>query len=97
MGLAVLPPMRIEEVTVTNRLGLHARACAKVVEVASRFHCEVSLSVGGRRASARSIIAVMLLSASVGSVVRLEVDGPDEARAMREVAALFLDGFGERK
>jgi phosphocarrier protein HPr len=87
--------MRIQEVVVINRRGLHAWACAKVVEVASRFRCDVSLIVGGRRASARNIIAVMLLSASVGSVVRLEVDGPDEARAMREVAALFNGGFGE--
>jgi phosphocarrier protein HPr len=88
--------MLIQEVVVRNRLGLHAWACAKVVEVASRFRCEVSLAVGARRASARSIIAVMLLSASVGSVVRLETDGPDEARAMREVTALFQEGFGER-
>jgi phosphocarrier protein HPr len=88
--------MLIQEVVVRNRLGLHAWACAKVVEVASRFRCEVFLAVGARRASARNIIAVMLLSASVGSVVRLETDGPDEARAMREVAALFQEGFGER-
>jgi phosphocarrier protein HPr len=88
--------MRIEEVTVTNRLGLHAWACARIVEVASRFRSDVSLIVGGRRASARNIIALMLLSASVGSVVRLEVEGADEARAMREVAALFDSGFGDR-
>jgi phosphocarrier protein HPr len=88
--------MLIQEVVVSNRLGLHAWACAKVVEVASRFQCEVSLAVGARRASARNIIAVMLLSASVGSVVRLETDGPDEARAMREFVALFHEGFGER-
>ena len=88
--------MRIEEVIITNRLGLHAWACAKIVEVASRFRSEVSLIVGGRRASARSIITLMLLSASVGSVVRLEVEGSDEARAMREVKALFDSGFGDR-
>jgi phosphocarrier protein HPr len=89
--------MLIQEVVVSNRLGLHAWACAKVVEIASRFRCEVTLIAGGRRASARSIVAVMLLSASMGNVVRLEADGPDEARAMREVAALFHEGFGERR
>ena len=56
----------------------------------------VSLSVKGKRASARNIVAVMLLTASVGSTVRIEIDGPDEAEAMREIAALFHDGFGER-
>ena len=50
----------------------------------------------GRRASARNIVAVMLLTASVGATVRIEVDGPDEAEAMRAIAALFHDGFGER-
>jgi phosphocarrier protein len=50
----------------------------------------------GKRASARNIVAVMLLTASVGTTVRLEIDGPDEAEAMRAIAALFHDGFGER-
>ena len=88
--------MQIYELAITNRLGLHARACAKVVRIASRFRCNVSLVVKGRRASARNIVAVMLLTASVGTTVRLEVDGPEEVVAMREIAALFHDGFGER-
>jgi phosphocarrier protein HPr len=88
--------MQIYEVAITNRLGLHARACAKIVAIASRFHCNTSIVVKGRRASARSIIAVMLLSASFGTTVRLEVDGPEEDLALREIAALFHDGFGER-
>jgi phosphocarrier protein HPr len=87
--------MQIHEVAVTNRSGLHARACAKIVHIATRFRCEVSLIVNGRRANARNIIAVLLLSASVGSLVRVEIDGPDEAGAMREIAALFHSGFGE--
>ena len=78
------------------RLGLHARACARIVHIASRFHCNVSLVVKGRRASARNIVPVMLLTASVGTTVRVETDGPDEVAAMREIAALFHDGFGER-
>ena len=88
--------MQIYELAIINPLGLHARACAKLVKIASRFRCTVSLVVKGRRVSARNILAVMLLGASVGSTVRLETDGPDEAVAMREIAALFQDGFGER-
>jgi len=83
-------------ISIINPLGLHARACARIVKIASRFRSNVSLTVKGRRASARSIVAVMLLTASVGATVRVEVDGPDEVEAMREIAALFHDGFGER-
>jgi phosphocarrier protein HPr len=88
--------MQIRSIAIINPLGLHARACAKIVKISSRFRSNVSLVVKGKRASARNIMAVMLLSASVGTTVRLEVEGPDEAEAMREIAALFHDGFGER-
>ena len=83
-------------VSIINPLGLHARACARIVKISSKFRSTVSLHVRGRRASARNIMAVMLLTASVGTTVRIEVDGPDEAEAMREIARLFHDGFGER-
>jgi phosphocarrier protein HPr len=88
--------MQIRSIAIINPLGLHARACAKIVQISSRFRSNVSLVVKGKRASARNIMAVMLLTASVGTTVRLEVEGPDEAEAMREIAALFHDGFGER-
>ena len=88
--------MQTRSIPIINRLGLHARACARIVQIASRFRSNVSLVVKGKRASARNIVAVMLLTASVGTTVRIEVDGPDEVEAMREVAALFHDGFGER-
>ncbi|MEO6564746.1 MAG: HPr family phosphocarrier protein [Casimicrobiaceae bacterium] len=88
--------MQTRSVPIINRLGLHARACARIVQIASRFRSNVSLVVKGKRASARNIVAVMLLTASVGTTVRLEVDGPDEVEAMKEIAALFHDGFGER-
>ena len=87
--------MRSREVAVVNSQGMHARACGRIVQLASRFRCEVSLVVRGRRASARNLVAVMLLAASVGTVVRLEAEGPDEAGALQELAALFQDGFGE--
>jgi phosphocarrier protein len=83
-------------VAVVNPQGLHARACARIVAIASKFRSTVSLTVRGRRASARNIVAVMLLTAAMGASVRIEVEGPDEAEAMREIAALFHDGFGER-
>jgi len=94
-GLRCLMLTRI--VSVVNPLGLHARACGRIVQIASKFRSTVSLHVKGRRASARNIVAVMLLTASVGATVRIEIDGPDEAEAMREIAALFHDGFGERR
>ncbi|MCC6867378.1 MAG: HPr family phosphocarrier protein [Burkholderiales bacterium] len=88
--------MQIRSVPISNPLGLHARACARLVQIASTFRSTVSLQVKGKRASARSIVAVMLLTASVGATVRIEVDGPDEVAAMQAITALFHDGFGER-
>ena len=87
--------MQVREVAVVNRLGLHARACAKVVRIATRFRANIVLTVSGRRASARSIIAVMMLAAAVGSTVTIRVDGPDEAAAADAIVSLFEDGFGE--
>ena len=88
--------MQTHHFAILNRQGLHTRACERLVQIASRFHSRVSVVVNGRRASARNIVAVMMLTASVGATVRLEVDGPDEAQAMREIAALLHDGLGER-
>ena len=85
--------MQIREIPVTNPNGLHARASARVVELASRFRCNVSLVVAGRRASARSIVAVMMLAAAVGTTVRLEVEGPDEQAAMSALVYLFNSGL----
>lgn len=87
--------MQSKEVTITNPSGLHARACARIVEVASRFSCQVSLVLPDRRASARSILAVLLLSASVGTALRIEAEGPEADHALREIARLFHTGFGE--
>jgi phosphocarrier protein HPr len=89
--------MQIRLIELTNRLGLHARACVKVVQVASQFRCNVSLIWNGRRASARSMMAVMLLAAGVGATIRLETSGPDEAEAMTAMVQLIADRFGEQK
>lgn len=93
-GLAI---MQIRQVELTNRLGLHARACAKLVRVASQFRCNVSLIWNGKRASARSMVAVMLLAAGVGATIRVETQGPDEAEAMTALVQLISDQFGERQ
>jgi len=89
--------MQTRLVELTNRLGLHARACAKVVRVASQFRSNVSLIWNGRRASARSIVAVMLLAAGVGATIRVETNGPDEAEAMTAMVQLIAEQFGEER
>ena len=88
--------MQTQNIAITNPRGLHVRACARIVSIASRFRSKVSIVVKGRRASARNIVAVMMMTAAVGTTVRLEIEGPDEVEAMREVSALFQDGLGER-
>ncbi|HEX6137227.1 MAG TPA: HPr family phosphocarrier protein [Casimicrobiaceae bacterium] len=88
--------MLIREIEITNRYGLHARACARIVQIASRFRCDVSLVNGMRRASARSIVAVMLLAAAVGTTIRVETDGPDEMAAMTAIVSLLSDGLEQR-
>lgn len=89
--------MQTLDIGITNRLGLHARAAAQIVRLASQFRCSVWLIVNGRRASARSMVAVMMLAASVGSTVTLETSGPDEAAAMVAMVQLIGDGFGETR
>jgi phosphocarrier protein HPr len=94
--MSEISAMQVREIEITNRLGLHARACARIVHIASRFRCEVSLVSGMRRASARSIVAVMLLAAAVGTTVRVETDGPDEQAAMTAIVSLLSDGLERR-
>jgi phosphocarrier protein HPr len=81
--------------TISNKLGLHARASAKLTKLASRFECEVWMSRNGRRINAKSIMGVMMLAAGMGTEVEIETDGPDEATAMKELLALIDDKFGE--
>jgi phosphocarrier protein HPr len=83
------------ELDVVNRLGLHARAAAKLVATASRFASTLRLSREGRGADAKSIMAVMMLAATRGHSVTLTADGADEAAAVEAIAALFADRFGE--
>ena len=89
--------MQTRSVKVSNPRGLHAQACARIVDIARRCRCNLSLVANGRRVRARNIVAVMMLTASVGATVRIEANGPDEDAAMREIATLFHDGLGERR
>ena len=87
--------MQERELTIMNRLGLHARAAVKLVSLSSRYASSVVLVANGRRANARHFIAVLMLSAGMGSVVSIRVSGPDEAEAMTAVTRLISNGFGE--
>jgi phosphocarrier protein HPr len=81
--------------TISNKLGLHARASAKLTKLAGSFPCEVWISRGERRVNAKSIMGVMMLAAGIGSTVEIETDGPDEQKAMDALLALIADKFGE--
>ena len=82
-------------VTISNKLGLHARASAKLTKLAGSFASEVWMSRGERRVNAKSIMGVMMLAAGLGSTVELETNGSDEQQAMDALLALIDDKFGE--
>jgi phosphocarrier protein len=82
-------------VTISNKLGLHARASAKLTKLAGSFPCEVWLSRGERRVNAKSIMGVMMLAAGLGSTVEIETQGEREQEAMDALRTLFNDKFGE--
>ena len=81
--------------TISNKLGLHARASAKLTKLAGSFPCEVWLSKGERRINAKSIMGVMMLAAGLGSEVVLETLGEGEDEALQALLALMADKFGE--
>jgi len=82
-------------INISNKLGLHARASAKLTKMAGSFPCEVWMSKGERRVNAKSIMGVMMLAAGLGSTVVVETDGRDEQAAMNALVALIDDKFGE--
>jgi phosphocarrier protein HPr len=83
------------DTTISNKLGLHARASAKLTKLAGSFPCEVWLSKGERRINAKSIMGVMMLAAGIGSKVTLETNGEREEEASTAILALIDDKFGE--
>ena len=87
--------MQQREIEITNKLGLHARASAKLTQLAGKFTADVWVTREGRRVNAKSIMGVMMLAAAKGATVVVETSGPDEAEAMAALAGLINDRFGE--
>ncbi len=83
------------EIEISNKLGLHARASAKLTQLASSFRSDVWMEKGTRRINAKSIMGVMMLAAGKGSTVALETLGPDEEQALESLLKLIADKFGE--
>ena len=84
-----------QDIEIVNKLGLHARASAKLTQMAGQFKSEIWIARNERRVNAKSIMGVMMLAANKGSTIRLEIDGADEDAAMQALAALIVDRFGE--
>ena len=83
------------DIEIINKLGLHARASAKLTQLAGKFQCEVWMSRNQKRVNAKSIMGVMMLAAGMGTVVTLETDGADEQAAMDALAEMISARFGE--
>ena len=83
------------DVEIVNKLGRHARASAKLTQLAGRYQSDVHIARNGRRVNAKSIMGVMMLAAGKGAKVTLETSGPDENEAMDALCALVADCFGE--
>jgi phosphocarrier protein HPr len=84
-----------QSIEILNKLGLHARASAKLTQTASGFQSQVHLSRNGRKVNAKSIMGVMMLAAAKGTTIELETEGPDEQDAMNALVALIRNKFGE--
>jgi phosphocarrier protein len=82
-------------ITISNKLGLHARASAKLTKLAGGFKSDIHLARNGRRVNAKSIMGVMMLAAGMGATVDIDVEGPDEIAAMAALRALIDSRFGE--
>lgn len=89
--------MRTQKVNIVNKLGLHARAAAKLVSTASAFASQVYLTCNGQRVNAKSIMGIMMLAAGKGSTVEVTVDGNDEDDALNALVTLIADRFGEEE
>ena len=87
--------MQQREVEIINKLGLHARASAKLTQLCAKYQSDVQMSRNGRKVNAKSIMGVMMLAAGKGAKVKIEIDGADENAAMDAIVALIGDYFGE--
>lgn len=87
--------MKCENILISNKLGLHARASAKFVKIASKFDCDITLALNGQCVNGKSIMGIMMLAAAQGKKLELCAEGRDEQEAMKKLSALIHDGFGE--
>jgi phosphocarrier protein len=87
--------MQRRELEIINKLGLHARASAKLTQLAAKFDSDVQVTRNGRKVNAKSIMGVMMLAAGKGAKITIEIAGPDEAEAMEAICKLVNDYFGE--
>ncbi len=83
------------DIIVSNKLGLHARAAAKLTQLAAQFSCDIFISKGAKRVNAKSIMGVMMLAAGIGTTVTIDATGGDAEKAVSDIQALFDDKFGE--
>jgi len=89
--------MITQDITIINKLGLHARAASKLVNLCSQFGCSIYLDNKGNRVNAKSIMGVMMLAASKGTVLKLEIDGEDETQCVDAITTLFNNRFDEEE
>ena len=89
--------MQTKSIQIINKLGLHARAAARFVQVAANFECDIHITLKGKKVNGKSIMGIMMLAASKGSVIEITTSGPDEATAMSGLEYLIQDRFGEEE
>ena len=87
--------MRKESVEITNKLGLHARAAAKLSHLANSFTSDIHIIYSGDRVDAKSLLGILTLAASIGNKITIEADGKDEKNALKEIVTLFQAKFNE--
>ena len=87
--------MQSKFITIINKLGLHARAAARFVQVASKYDCDINVSLQGKKVNGKSIMGIMMLAASKDSIVEITTAGPDEESAMSGLEDLIESRFGE--
>lgn len=89
--------MQTKSITIINKLGLHARAAARLVQVASKYDCDINISLNGKKVNGKSIMGIMMLAASRGSVVEITTAGADEKPALAGLEELIQSKFGEEE
>ena len=87
--------MLSQEITIVNRLGLHARAAAQLVRMANEFPCDIHLDKGGQVSNAKSVMEVLMLGATVGTSIKISADGEKEEEALKAIVDLFAARFHE--